>query len=85
MCERPSTMLRRIGTIIGFITALGVTLGGSQKSPGLTDHRVPAGTILQATLRTTVGSASSRVGVRTSPSEAVSATLAEPLIVYIPK
>ena len=38
-------MLRRIGTTIGLLTALGVTLGGSQKSPALVDHRVPAGAI----------------------------------------
>jgi hypothetical protein len=66
-------MLRRIGTIIGFITALGVTLGGSQRSPLLADHRVPAGTIMEARLRTIVGSASSRV------DDQVDAILLEPV------
>ena len=66
-------MLRRIGTIIGFIIALGVTVGGSQKDPALLDHRVPAGTIMQARLRTPLGSASSHV------DDQVDAVLLEPV------
>lgn len=66
-------MLRRIGTTIGLLAALGVTLGGSQKSPALVDHRVPAGATLQARLRTTVGSASNRV------DDQVDAILLEPV------
>ena len=66
-------MLRRIGTIIGLLTALGVTLGGSQKSPAMADYRVPAGAMLQARLRTTVGSASNQV------DDQVDAILLEPV------
>ena len=66
-------MLRRIGTTIGLLTALGVTLGGSQTSPAMVDHRVPAGAILQARLRTTVGSASNQV------DDQVDAILLEPV------
>jgi hypothetical protein len=58
-------MLRRIGTIIGLITTLlttfAATLGGAQKVTSAADYRVPAGTVLQARLRTTLGSAFSRV------------------------
>jgi hypothetical protein len=68
-----SAMLKRIGTTIGLITALGVTLGGSQKSAGVVDHRVPAGTVLQAKLRATVGSASNQV------DDQIDATLLEPV------
>ena len=66
-------MLRRIGTTIGLLTALGVTLGGSQTNPAMVDHRVPAGAILQARLRTTVGSASNQV------DDQVDAILLEPV------
>jgi hypothetical protein len=73
LAERGSAMLRRIGTIIGFLAALGVTVGGVQKTPALSDCRVPAGTILQARLRTIVGSASSQV------NDQVDAILLEPV------
>jgi hypothetical protein len=66
-------MLRRIGTTGALIAALAVPLGGSQTPARLDAYRVPAGTVLQARLRTTIGSASSRV------DDQVDAMLLEPV------
>jgi hypothetical protein len=67
------TMLKRIGFVSGLVIALGVTVGGSQNSSALANYRVPAGTVLQARLRTPLGSASSRV------DDQVDAILLEPV------
>jgi hypothetical protein len=56
--------------VLTLLAAFDARLGGSQ-APRLDAYRVPAGTVLQAKLRTTLGSASSRV------DDQVDATLLE--------